>query len=260
MSDTTPLKEKNFSKISTPYKRNLNINNLKSDSESKNKLFYESSYLIKEIQKKNKLLLSSIRQNKNKLNIKNSFASNRNKHIKKLFIISKESKTIKEEELLQKIDMPNKANNINNSISLSSLINLPKVRFRNRINMKEKLIKNNINRRIKLISKKEPEKNNNPKSKKAFSLKKYMKEYFYSDIQNKFDEKIKTKYFRNDSAIKNEIITMKKIGAFWSKFFQYCAPIIRLQKIHLMKRNIQSKFDKNIKRANSMININKIKN
>ena len=126
--------------------------------------------------------------------------------------------------------------------------------------MKEKLIKNNINRRIKLISKKEPEKNNNPKPKKAFSLKKYMKEYFYSDIQNKFDEKIKTKYFRNDSAIKNEIITMKKIGAFWSKFFLYCAPIIRLQKIHLMKRNIQSKFDKNIKRANSMININKINN
>ena len=44
MSDTTPLKENNFSKISTPYKRNLNINNLKSDSESKNKLSYESSY------------------------------------------------------------------------------------------------------------------------------------------------------------------------------------------------------------------------
>ena len=86
-----------------------------------------------------------------------------------------------------------------------------------------------------------------------------MKENFYSDIQNKFDEKIKTKYFRNDSAIKNEIITMKKIGAFWSKFFQYCSPIIRLQKIHLMKRNIPIKYN-NINRSKSMININKIKN
>ena len=44
MSDTTPVKEKNFSKIRTPHKRNINYNNLKFDSESKNKLSLESSY------------------------------------------------------------------------------------------------------------------------------------------------------------------------------------------------------------------------
>lgn len=55
MSDTTPLKENNFSKISTPYKRNLNINNLKSDSESKNKLFYESSYIFNKRNPKKKI-------------------------------------------------------------------------------------------------------------------------------------------------------------------------------------------------------------
>ena len=62
--------------------------------------------------------------------------------------------------------MPNKVNNINKSISLSSLINLPKVRFRNRINIRQKLIKNKNNCRIELLSKKESEKNNNPRPKK----------------------------------------------------------------------------------------------
>ena len=259
MNDTTPMKQKKLFKMCSEYKRNLNSNKLILNSESKNKASLECSYLLNEINLKNRLLLSSIKTKKNKICIKKSFISNRNKHLKKLFKISKELTTNKEEEPTHKIDMASKTSNLNKSISLSSLINLPKIKIRNGMNIRQKLIKKK-NFGKYFVGKTNLENNRNQKKNKAFSLKKFMKENFYSDVQNKFNDKIKTIYFRNDSTIKHEIMTMKKIGTFWSKFIQYCSPIIRLQKIKLMKRNILSKFDQHITRANSMININKIKN
>jgi len=259
MNDTTPMKQKKLLNACSEYKRNLNNNKLILNSESKNKASLECSYLLNEINRKNRLLLSSIKSTKNKLLLKKSFISNRNKHLKKLFRISKELTKNKEEEPTHKIDMASKTSNLNKSISLSSLIKLPKIQLRNGMNIRQKLIKKK-NLRKNLLGQTNLEKTCNSKKNKAFSLKKFMKENFYSDVQNKLNDKIKTIYFRNDSTIKHEIMTMKKIGTFWSKCFQYCSPIIRLQKIKLMKRNFPINFDENINRANSMININKIKN
>lgn len=264
MNDTSPLKEKKLFKLSISNKRNINKSQSNLFSDEKNKLSLECSYLINEIKRKNKLFLASIqtKKNINKLLIRKSFNSEQvnSKYFKKLFSKLKERNN-KANDFSYKKNMSNKKNNLNKSISLTSLINLPKVKIRKKINIRQKIIKSN-NFGLNFHKKNIIEKGFNPKQKNLFSLKKYMKENFYSDIENKYSEQIKTKYFRNDPAIKKEIITLRKVGAFWTKFAEYCGPIIRVQRYQLMRKYLFTKLDNNnlkLNRASSMININKLK-
>lgn len=265
MNDTSPMKEKKIFKINIVNKRSINNSQLNMFSDENNKISLECSYLMNEIKRKNKLFLASIKTGKNinKLNIKKSFNSEQvnNNYLKKLFNKSKEVNKNKERDFPYKINMTCKKNNLNKSISLTSLINLPKVKTRNKINIRQKIIKNN-NFGLNFHKKNTIVKGFNPKQKNPFSLKKFMKENFYSDIENKYSEQIKTKYFRNDPAIKKEIITLKKVGAFWRKFAEYCGPIIRVQRYQLMRKYLFRRLDNNklkLNRASSMIDINKLK-
>ena len=45
-----------------------------------------------------------------------------------------------------------------------------------------------------------------------------MKDNYYSDIENDLNNKIQTKYFRNDSTIKRKIIAIKNLKVFGKKW------------------------------------------
>ena len=210
----------------------LNIN-----SELNNKLSLECSYLINEIKRKNKTLLAPLTTNKKRLFIKKSIISEKHKNL-----ISKNS-SYKQNEISNlkrfqqyssQIGLPKMLDTSSKSISLTSLFNLPKVKKRNRININQKVIKNN-NLSINLHKKKDFEQRYNKKS-NFFGINNFMKENFYSDVESKCKSQIKTKYFRNDSAIKDEIIAVKKFGVFWNRFIDYCQPIIKFKKYQLLRK------------------------
>ena len=70
---------------------------------------------------------------------------------------------------------------------------------------------------------------NNPNV--AYSnLASYMKERFYSDIDRKYNRRLKDDAFIHDHSIKDKIIKMRKVGIFWNRVLEYCAPIIYGQK------------------------------
>ena len=58
----------------------------------------------------------------------------------------------------------------------------------------------------------------------------YMKEKFYSDIEKKYNHKLKDYAFIHDHSIKEKIIKMRKVGIFWNRVLEYSSPIIYGQK------------------------------
>ena len=196
--------------------------------------------------------------NKKRLFIKKSILSNKPKNL----ILKNSSNYLNEFSNLNKFEqisskMPKMLNKSSKNISVSSLFNLPKVKNRNKINLRERVIKSN-NFSINLHKKKSIEERCD-KKKDFFGIHNFMKENFYSDIENKCKNQIKTKYFRNDSSIKNEIIAVKKFGVFWNRFIEYCEPIINYKKYQLLRKfsNENSGIKKlKIIRSNSVLNSN----
>jgi len=244
-----------------PYTNIMNKPNnieLKINSELNNKLSLECSYLINEIKRKNKTLLAPLNTNKKRLFIKKSIISEKHKNL-----ISKNSSNNPNEisnfnrfeQFSSKINLPKMLDNSSKSISLTSLFNLPKVKTRNRINIRQKVVKNN-NFSINLHKKQAFEQRYDKKD-NFFGIHNFMKEKFYSDVESKCKSEIKTKYFRNDSAIKDEIIAVKKFGVFWSRFIDYCQPIIKYKEYQLSKKYSNKNSDiKEMKliKSSSMIN------
>lgn len=241
------------SKGKSDFKIKVNNNNdeknteLNIISDLNNKSTFETSFLINEIKRNNKSLLTPIEINKKGLYIKRLFLSDIKKQIiKKNLAFSRKKVTniCKLDDFPKKKKLPEKINDSEKSISISSLFNLPKVKLRNKFNIRQKVIKNN-NFSLNLHKKKALEVSYNPKIKDFFSVKNFMNDKFYSDTENKYNYLIKTKYFRNDPAIKQEIIKAKKVGIFWKRFFEYCGPIILLKRYETLReilgRNIGNK-------------------
>ena len=197
--------KKNLSSLSFNNIENKRNNiELKLSSELNNKLSLECSYLINEIKRKNKTILIPLQPEQKRLNLKK-------------LIISK------------------KLDNSSKSLSSSSLFNLPKVKTRNKININQKVVKNNnfsLDLHKKIFDDKKFRIN-----RKFFGIQYYMKDKYYSDIENDLKSKIQTKYFRNDSTVKKEIIAIKKFESFWKKMINYCEPIIIYKKYQLLKKN-----------------------
>ena len=207
----TKLK-KNLSSISFNNIENKRNNiELKLSSELNNKLSLECSYLINEIKRKNKTILIPLQPEQKRLNLKRF------------------------EQLSDKIAKPKILDNSSKSLSSSSLFNLPKVKTRNKININQKVVKNNnfsLDLHKKIFDDKKYRIN-----RKFFGIQYYMKDKYYSDIENDLKSKIQTKYFRNDSTVKKEIIAIKKFESFWKKMINYCEPIIIYKKYQLLKKN-----------------------
>ena len=245
---------------------NHNLNSNKK-YELNNKLALQCSSLINEIKRKNSELLLPIYIKNKRLYIKKKILSNKSNkfnnkgvnNLKKLISrnihkndssnnFSEGNINIKNNKLIQ----------LNRNISVSSVYKLPKIKPQKRMNKNWSVIINSNN----LRKKPEPEetKNNSSHKKDNFlGIENFMKEKFYSDTDNKFRNKIKTKYFRNDGNIKEKIIFLKKFGIFWRAFIQYCGPIINLKKFKINYENKNgNKINNNIKGTvnNSFENIN----
>ena len=204
---------KNFS--STNITNNQNNYELNMNFELNNKISNECSNLINEIKRKNKILLSPIQTDKKGLYIKKSILLGKNNNLNTRSSINNKndistlSNLNRFERNCSKIIFRDMINITPKSISVNSLFNLPKIKSRNNIGLSQRIIKNN-NFSLNLHKKNYTEERYNKKN-NIFGIKHFMKENFYSDVEKKYKNQIKTKYFRNDFVIKNEIITIKKI-------------------------------------------------
>lgn len=249
-------------KYNTDVTNNQNKFELNLNTELNNKISLECSYLINEIKRKKKPFLFPIKNDLTKLNIHKPILSRNNKNtlITKSSTYSKSeisnlSNLNRFEEYTKNISLPKQLDN-NKSISLTSLFNLPKIKLRNRVNISQRVIKNNYFS-INLHKKKDMFEKSNQKN-NILGLNNFMKEKFYSDVEKVCKNQIKTKYFRNDPVIKNEIIAIKKFGVFWNRFIEYCQPIVKFKKYQLLRNHLYN--DKNIKnlgieRSKSVLNI-----
>ena len=240
--------EKDIKNISsTNITNNQNNYELNMNFELNNKISNECSNLINEIKRKNKVLLSPIQTDKKGLYIKKSILLGKNNNLNTRSSINNKndistlSNLNRFERNCSKIIFRDMINITPKSISVNSLFNLPKIKSRNNIGLSQRIIKNN-NFSLNLHKKNYTEERYNKKN-NIFGIKHFMKENFYSDVEKKYKNQIKTKYFRNDSVIKNEIITIKKIGIFWNRFIEYCEPIIKFKKYQLFRKNSDRKFD-----------------
>ena len=231
--------KKNLSSISFNNIENKRNNiELKLSSELNNKLSLECSYLINEIKRKNKTILIPLQPEQKRLNLKKLIISKKNENlISKYSTINQNqlSNLKRFEQLSDKIAKPKILDNSSKSLSSSSLFNLPKVKTRNKININQKVVKNNnfsLDLHKKIFDDKKYRIN-----RKFFGIQYYMKDKYYSDIENDLKSKIQTKYFRNDSTVKKEIIAIKKFESFWKKMINYCEPIIIYKKYQLLKKN-----------------------
>ena len=256
----------NNSVIDLKNNNNINLNN---------KLALECSYLINEIKRKNSTLLLPLYITNNKVYLNNKLLSDKKCHynykanIKK--IISKNiqnkryHKNLSEDNIFQKKTELHKNNN---SISLNSLYNLPKLKTKKKIYLNKNIkVLHSINYNSKSQNDDKVEKGTSVgggptnKSSNFLGIENFMKEKFYSDTENKLKNKIKTIYFRNDELIKQKIIFMKKFGIFWRGFIQYCTPIIKLKQYQIDYKNKLDKknteYDYNNEKGNINNNSNK---
>jgi len=58
---------------------------------------------------------------------------------------------------------------------------------------------------------------------------------YYSDTEKVLKEKITEESFPADSSLRDKVIHMKKVGAFWDSVFKYCVPIINVRKYKVRK-------------------------
>ena len=223
--------------------------------ELNNKLALQCSYLINEVKRKNNKLLLPIFIRNKKIYLKNKLLSTKNnrfnnKDINNLHkLITRNihknicSKNLSEGDIYIK---NNKINKVNNSICINSLYNLPKIKSKNKMHKSKSVIilRNTLDSKLKSEETKEKL---NKKKDNFLGIENFLKEKFYSDTESKFRNKIKTKYFRNDGAIKEKIIFLKKFGIFWRGFIQYCAPIINLKKFKMdFNKKYENSKDNNI--------------
>ena len=63
----------------------------------------------------------------------------------------------------------------------------------------------------------------------------FLKNKYYSDIETILKDKITTKSFPSDHSLKDKVIYMKKVGAFWDNVCKYCIPKINNKKYKMQK-------------------------
>ena len=110
-------------------------------------------------------------------------------------------------------------------------------------NNKISLANNNINN--KSIKRKE----------KYSNLELFLKNRFYSDIEEKFNRKFQGKKFDYDNSLRDKIIQLNQVNTFWGGFCEYVNPILITKKFHYLSKVLeeQKKF-RQINKINGNLN------
>jgi hypothetical protein len=125
------------------------------------------------------------------------------------------------------------------------------------VDIKQK--KNNIINKIHIVSKSE-NKNKNVKTIDQFAnLPNFMKDRFYSDVEEKLNYHFKNKPFYYDVSLKNKIIQLNQIKEFWGGMSDYTNPILCTKRVRYLskliedRKNLREKKDENYKNKESEI-------
>ena len=135
--------------------------------------------------------------------------------------------------------------NINKNILLTSLFNPPsRLPKSNKQTPKKAKNKNNLRYRNNTEFSKSVENSfkntyTNTEGKDVAKLENYMKDKFYEDIEKKMNIKLMDRNFCHDKSMKDKIIKLNKIGLFWGSVFEYCNPLITVEKYRCIKDQLK---------------------
>ena len=87
--------------------------------------------------------------------------------------------------------------------------------------------------------------NNNSKSKEKYdhfsNLAFYLKDRFYSDIEEKFKKQFKEKKFSHDNSVKDKIIGLNQVSEFWGRVFDYTNPFLCTKRFQSVTKLIEDR-------------------
>ena len=179
--------------------------------------------------KKSSFYSNILNQSLNKINMIKKTNNDNNKNdlllITSLYVLPslKKKKQLSKAMSQKQLNVSVISNNItlNNSTILSNKDLNRSCSSDNKDNNNSLINNKNINSKPKI--------ENSPKDEYS-NLASYMKEKFYSDIDRKYNHKLKDSAFIHDYSIKEKIIKMRKVGIFWNRVLEYCSPIIYSEK------------------------------
>lgn len=91
----------------------------------------------------------------------------------------------------------------------------------------------------------------NKKGKYA-NLELFMKDKFYTDIEERFNKQFKGKKFSHDRSVKDKIIELNQVSEFWGGIFDFTNPIISAKRYQYITRLIEDR--KKINEINKKFN------
>jgi len=81
----------------------------------------------------------------------------------------------------------------------------------------------------------------NSKKKNYSNLDYFMKDKFYTDIEEKLNRQYKDKKFTHDYSIKDKLIELHQINTFWGGIFNYVTPIIMTKRFQSITKLIEDR-------------------
>ena len=183
---------------------------------------------------KNKIMNNSYKRNNNNLIPLSKLYTIPNTKSKTINIYSKQRKELSLNQNKKK-SIRNELYNINNKFKFitSNSNSIPKV---SKYNLK--IFHKNNKKAHKIIER-------NKKHKKAIdqfaTLPNFMKDRFYSDIQEKFNSRFIKKPFYYDISVQDKIIQLHQIREFWGGMSDYTNPILSTKKVRFISKLIEDR-------------------
>jgi hypothetical protein len=266
---------RNFSKLSSDNKYSRNKSELQDYiTKSRNiKLFRPDKYSGLSLYQNNpgkstfySKLESNASTNYNNDNIRYIKTENNRPHLNYLKSISNKKDTISISTLFNLPDFKRKTinyfaknstsnNKSNNSSKIYDNQNISNI-FYTRINTEQNnnnttLLSNynldlnrsikNINNTLNNITFNKNKVKLNQKKKNYSNLDYFMKNKFYTDIEEKLNRQYKDKKFTHDHSIKDKLIKLHQIKAFWGGIFNYVTPIIMTKRFQSLTKLIEDR-------------------
>ena len=112
-----------------------------------------------------------------------------------------------------------------------------------------------INNTLNSITFKKNKNKLNPKKKNYSNLDYFMKNKFYTDIEEKLNRQYKDKKFTHDHSVKDKLVELHQIKEFWGGIFNYVTPIIMTKRFQSITKLIEDR--KKLKEINNNYGGNK---
>ena len=127
-------------------------------------------------------------------------------------------------------------------------------------------VKKNIQNNIHIISKSENKSNKNVKTIDQFAnLPNFMKDRFYSDVEEKLNYHFRNKPFYYDVSLKYKIIQLNQIKEFWGGMSDYTNPILCTKRVRYLskliedRKNLREKKDESFKNKGNEVDYKFVK-